>query len=349
MEIPAEIRDGYLELPPLDPRIPALARSVTASASSEFDRAVAIQNYLQTEFGYTLEQPSPAPADPLAHFLFERRKGHCEYFATAMTVMLRTIGIPARYVTGFLPGEFNEVAGDYIVRASDAHAWVEVYFPDFGWITFDPTPPAAAVPRGFFARLAFYWDWVELNWNDWVINFDFIHQATMMQNLQRGTHNWSEKARTAFEELQRSSARTLRAWQSRLSATTLLLLVLLGLLVGCFFLIRSDALRRFLAVRWGARFAAKQKWTPQIATLHYEEMLRLLARRGWRKAPGTTPVEFASSLPAADVAMPVVELTDIYQSARFGAHPLDARSLTALLDRIRAVLRAKPRRSAPTN
>jgi transglutaminase-like putative cysteine protease len=345
-DIPLEIRDAYLQLPKLDPRVTDLARSITANASNEFDRAMAIQTYLQTQFGYTLEQPSPPPADPLAHFLFERKKGHCEYFATAMTVMLRSIGIPARYATGFLPGEFNEVAGDYIVRASDAHAWVEVYLPDFGWITFDPTPSASAVPRGFFARLAFYWDWVELSWNDWVINFDFIHQAALMQTLQRSSRTWSERSSATFDLLRHKSMQKIREWQARLATSALLPPIILGALIGLFFLVRSATVRRFFAMQWSARFAAKEKWTPQLATLHYEEMLNILARRGWRKAPGVTALEFAASLPAGEFAGPVAELTGIYQSARFGAQPLDSRSLSALLDRIRALLRTKPLRSA---
>ena len=81
--------------------------------------------------------------DPLADFLFNVRAGHCEYFSTAMVVMLRTQGIAARVVNGFLPGEYNEAAGAYTVRQSDAHSWVEVYFPETNsWVTFDPTPAA---------------------------------------------------------------------------------------------------------------------------------------------------------------------------------------------------------------
>src|SRR5207244_5015174 len=103
----------------------------TAQAPTAYDKAAAIEHYLRTRFGYTLDLSATSKADPLAHFLFERRSGHCEYFAAAMTVMLRSLGIPARYVNGFLPGEYNELGGDFIVRASDAHSWVEAYFPGF--------------------------------------------------------------------------------------------------------------------------------------------------------------------------------------------------------------------------
>jgi transglutaminase-like putative cysteine protease len=87
-------------------------------------------------------------ADPLADFLFHVKQGHCEYFATALGVMLRTQGIATRVVNGFLPGEYNQAAGAFTVRQSDAHSWVEVYFPQTNsWVTFDPTPPAGRTPR----------------------------------------------------------------------------------------------------------------------------------------------------------------------------------------------------------
>jgi hypothetical protein len=348
-DFPPELREPYLQLPPLDPRIARLAKDVTAGAANEFDRVTSIENYLRSQFGYTLEQPNPPSPDPLAHFLFERKKGHCEYFATAMTILLRTLGIPARYVTGFLPGEFNDIARDYIIRASDAHSWVEVYFPDFGWIAFDPTPPAAARPETFLGQLAMYWDWFELSWNDWVINFDFLHQATMAQNFQRASRQWTERARRVFARWQRRGMNALLTWQARASSAAFL--APLGLAALLIFLLarRRDAFRRYLAMHWGARLSPGGKWAPQLATLQYEEMLRLLARRGWRKSPAQTPLEFAEALAAPELAAPVAELTAAYQDARFGALPADPRVLAQILMRIRALLRApspKPPRSA---
>ena len=99
-----------------------------------------------TNFGYTLEMSRVAPADPLADFLFVRKQGHCEYFASSMAIMLRTLGIPSRVVNGFRTSEFNDVTGNYVVRASSAHSWVEAYFPGQGWVSFDPTP--GGVPGG---------------------------------------------------------------------------------------------------------------------------------------------------------------------------------------------------------
>jgi transglutaminase-like putative cysteine protease len=122
---PDEITNLYLQLPELDPRVKQLAQKITENSHNEYDRAANIERYLKTHYAYTLDLSGPKTDDPLAYFLFTRRAGHCEYFAAAMTVMLRDLGIPARYVGGFLPGEYNDLGGDYIVRASDAHTWVE--------------------------------------------------------------------------------------------------------------------------------------------------------------------------------------------------------------------------------
>ena len=107
-------------------------------------RAKDIERYLQSNYGYTLQLPGLQESDPLANFLFERKKGHCEYFATSMAMMLRTLGIPARIVNGFRGGEYNDLSNSYIVREKDAHSWVEAYFPEYGWASFDPTPAGNA-------------------------------------------------------------------------------------------------------------------------------------------------------------------------------------------------------------
>src|SRR6202040_328115 len=141
-DYPEDIKQMYLQLPALDPRIAPLAEQMTAQKTTAYDKAAAMELYLRSKYGYTLDLKGKPGDDPLAHFLFETRAGHCEYFASSMTVMLRTLGIPAREVNGFLPGEYNDLGGDYIVRASDAHSWVEVYFPGNEWQVFDPTPAA---------------------------------------------------------------------------------------------------------------------------------------------------------------------------------------------------------------
>ena len=137
-DYPPAVLLNYLQLPRLDPRMAPLAEQITAAADNNYDKAVALERYLRTHFGYTLQLGRSAHRDPLAYFLFERKQGHCEYFASSMAVMLRTLGIPSRVVNGFRTGEFNDLTSQYLVRASNAHSWVEAYFPGHGWIRFDP-------------------------------------------------------------------------------------------------------------------------------------------------------------------------------------------------------------------
>jgi transglutaminase-like putative cysteine protease len=145
--VPESVR-RYLQLPSeLPTRIGDLARRVTAGATNDLERVIAVEDYLRTNYRYATDSPVPPPdRDAVDHFLFDARVGFCEQFASATAVMLRTLGIPARVVAGYAVGDHNPLTGLYEVRASDAHSWVEVWFPEgLGWYEFDPTfdvPPA---------------------------------------------------------------------------------------------------------------------------------------------------------------------------------------------------------------
>jgi hypothetical protein len=340
-EFPQAIRSVYLQLPRrLDPRIPKLAQDATAQAGNEYDRVTAISRYLDSHYRYTLNLQGPVPADPLANFLFVRRAGHCEYFASAMTIMLRTLGIPARYVTGFAPGEYNDVAGDYIVRASDAHAWVEVYFPGYGWLTFDPTPAGNETPSGLFDRLGLYWDWFQYNWGEWVVNYDFSHQMLLGMHMHAASRSWSVRARDLYQRGQQAALRAIFALDRRTEASPYFLPSLLVLLVVLLFVMRGRALIRYLVARWRLR-AHRGDVTAGLAALEYSEMLRLLEKRGWKKSPSQTALEFASAISSPEFAAPVAQMTELYQSTRFGGHAAPAEQMSSLLRSIRDLLRSQ--------
>src|SRR5262252_1773431 len=196
LNYPPQISGTYLHFSQLDPRIPRLAADITRSAKNDYDKAAAIENYLKTRFGYTLQLPQTTVKDPLANFLFERKQGHCEYFASSMAVMLRTLGIPSRVVTGFRSNEFNDLTGSYVIRAKDAHAWVEAYFPGYGWQTFDPTPAGkgTGTPQGW-GRLPLYLDAMASFWREWVVSYDFSHQYVLGEAAVTGSRNFWERAR----------------------------------------------------------------------------------------------------------------------------------------------------------
>jgi len=144
-EIPVSIRTRYLQVPEIPARVRRLAAELTAGVESPYQKAVAIRNYLQDGFRYTLQAPPlPTGSDAVDEFLFVTRQGSCEAFASALAVLLRAAGAPARFVTGYAPGTYNVFTGYYDVRNSDAHAWVEVFQPGTGWIGIEATPGFAS-------------------------------------------------------------------------------------------------------------------------------------------------------------------------------------------------------------
>ncbi|MBN1259460.1 MAG: transglutaminase domain-containing protein, partial [Anaerolineae bacterium] len=138
---PPWILDRYMDLPETVPeRVLALARDLTATAPTAYDRAVAIETYLRENFPYTLDvEPPPIHRDVADFFLFTTQEGYCDYYATAMVVLARAAGLPARLTVGYATGTYDPLEAAYIVTEADAHAWVEIYFPGYGWITFEPT------------------------------------------------------------------------------------------------------------------------------------------------------------------------------------------------------------------
>src|SRR6266446_6433933 len=336
-----DITETYLQLPTLDPRIPELAKQITKNARTPFDKALTIESYLRDRFKYTLNLAGKPGDDPLAHFLFETRAGHCEYFASAMTIMLRTLGIPSREVNGFLPGEYNDLGGDYIVRASDAHSWVEVYFPGNGWQTFDPTPAAPENTASILSRLEQYADWMAITWREWVISYDFAHQMVLAQNLQRNSRNWSEATRSWFEQKERAGKKWIKSWQFQHGPLGYLLPVSLVLfLVALRFNLIAELFRR-IRLFLQLRSRKTVRTDPQLASRLYAELLRMLARRGLLRLESQTPFEFAAAVDAPRLAPAVREFTQLYAYARFGGAPCDTTRLRQLLDQVRSALRAR--------
>jgi protein-glutamine gamma-glutamyltransferase len=340
---PDEIRETYLQLPrKLDRRVAELAKQITSKADNPYDQALAMEGYFRTNYAYTLNVTGNAQADPLAHFLFDTKAGFCEYFATAMTVMLRTEGIPSREVNGFLPGEYNDVGGDYIVRASDAHSWVEAYFPGIGWLTFDPTPPSNDEPTGLLSRLELYVDWFQLTWNEWVINYDFSHQVTLARSVGQTTTDWKKKWRDEFQRLRDRCMERLTEWQRAHGFGRFLFPVLLLLTLA---LLRLGWLRSFfgwLQLAWLGGMPEAQRSNPQMASKLYGELLRLLAKRGFSRRETQTPREFAQSFALQGGLAPTVqEFTDLYVQSRFGGSPCDAFRLRTLLERVRTTPRPR--------
>jgi protein-glutamine gamma-glutamyltransferase len=327
--------DDYLKLPPLDIRISNLAEEISAPAPSNYDKAVAVEQYLSTHFGYTLELPRTLPQDPLANFLFERKKGHCEYFASSMAVMLRSLGIPSRIVTGFRGGEFNDLTGQYVVRASDAHSWVEAYFPGSGWISFDPTPAGNLPTRTGWSRMQLYMDAAASFWREWIVNYDASHQRTLGKDAAYSSRRFFDEARRWMGRQHRALLRSARRAQRHF--TNFPVRWMGGLIAFTAVLISLLNLRRLVSGLRDRSLRTHPERAPrESAALWYDRMVSRMARRGWRKSPSQTPLDFVAAIQEAALQKKVARFTRAYESARFGKSVDDAQSLPELFQEITA-------------
>ncbi len=328
--LPLAARERCLQLPALDPRIPNLARVLTTRSVTDLERARAIERYLRSEFGYTLKLPSREVADPLAYFLFIRRKGHCEYFASSMTVMLRAIGIPARLATGFQSGIYNPISDLWLVRASDAHTWVEAWIPGHGWTTFDPTPADPGSPAlAFLTKIGLYLDAAETFWQQWIVGYDSGQQGSLMDKLERGARGlgirWFDVL-TVFGS----------GWDARVAAwfKRWYMPVLVVLLVAVWLWLAGPPLVRLLRIRRRVERVRRGQASVADATLLYRRMLHVVKRHGYHKPSWFTPAEFAGSLPPGGLGSAVTEFTAAYNAMRFGGRTEVAPRLSVLLDQL---------------
>ena len=322
-------RERYLELPDrVDARIPALARAMAGAGGSDVQRARAIETALRGDYAYSLKGPDREAADPLADFLFVRRKGYCEYFASAMAVMLRTQGIPARLVTGFQSGEYNPITELWVVRASDAHSWVEAWMPGRGWSTFDPTPPDPN-PRGagLLAHAGLYLDAAQTFWQEWVVGYDEGRQGTLADRMEQGARRMGIRWYDAIAALQSGW----RTYSRAVTGTALVRTAIVAAAVLWVWLL-GPPLVRLLRLRRRADRVRRGQASVGDATLLYERMLRILKRRGFQKPVWFTPAEFAGSLPPGPVGAAVGEFTAAYNAMRFGGRTSVAPRLSLLLD-----------------
>ncbi len=322
----SEIELGrYLQLPPLAPEVSELALEITSSDRNAYDKALAIKRHLLMNYAYTRTLEGGKGDFPLEEFLFDVKEGHCEYFSTAMVVLLREAGIPARVVNGFIGGEWNEHGQFFLVRESDAHSWAEAYFPEYGWVTFDATPEGGGgIASASF--IASYIDYLRYRWNRYVIDFSQRDQIRIFNDI-RDRWNWQQDKLSGP-----------RGFLSGPDNYVVAVIILSGMAI--WILLTRPSLRAFLRPRGGG--------APGRATVIYGNALKFLSRRGFTRPAWMTPREFSeylkhSTYPGAGV---MGELTDKYLSIRFGggAGAGEITALEALYRKLRAV---KSRGQAP--
>ncbi len=320
-----EARQFYLQVPPFSDDFDGLVREVVPEGRSIQETASAVEGYLEGEYGYTLNTPPRRREDPLEDFLFETRAGHCEFFATAMVMILRVRGVPARIVTGFLGGELNDVGHFEVVRKEDAHAWVEVFDRERGWISFDPTPPALGgdEPRAF-EFVAKRIDSLRMLWDMYVITFDHERRRGVLMGAG-GVLGWTVGLAGKTIAFAKEKAK----WLALIGCLIVLVVVVAKTRVGKKWWTK-------LHIRWPFRPIVFGVAGPASAVLFYGDLLARLEKMGFHRAPGVTPAEYAQSL---EGRLPgLTDLTRIYYHVRFGGLELD-RSEQARAQRLATAIR----------
>ena len=328
----------YLQLPELDPRVGQLKDQILGSSRSPLRKARVMEQHFRTEFGYALELPSEKHADPLAHFLFERKEGHCEYFASSMALMLRQEGIPSRIVNGFLGGVWNELTGMQVLRSSDAHSWVEAYIPGYGWLEFDPTPPAPPAETGLLANLWMYWDAVESTWMEWVVGYDSSRQVELARSFQEGSTEAAVDAILKWESWKRSIGEYLDAAAAAVGAGANA--AGRAIVAGAALVLAGAALLWGLpsvAAWWRRRRVAGGHGKVSDCRYFYERALKALARRGFARRKTQTAEELLAGVSDAGLRRLFAGVIEAYNAARFGGDGRAERRLPELVSELERV------------
>ncbi len=342
--IPNPLRRRYVEVPPGYGRVADLAREVTQGAANPYAQAQYVERYLRGggKYRYTLEQPDTQGKDPLNVFLFEAKAGHCEYFSTAMAIMMRSLGLPARNVTGFLGADYNPYGDYYAVRNGNAHSWVEVYI-EGRWRTYDPTPASGqvfAAPSGLAVKMRQLVDAMRVRWAEYVVEFNIRDQAKALHGLadwyrslrgdRHAQHFDAESKSPAEDSLGPIPFRPDWRW---------------------FIAVVSVFGAGALLVRWSRKRRRQTRAGRQLdpnrdrAVRLYLSLESSLRSAGQARPPDVTPAEHAKELdragfPAADE---VREVTDAYLAVRFGEQALPLQDYQRLRQLSRGV-RAKAKR-----
>jgi len=299
--------------------------------ATDYDRVRATEQYLLStqRFTYTLELPDYGQKEPIEAFLTDTRRGSCEQFSSAMALILRVWGIPTRLVVGYKEGTYDPAFNGYVFRDRDAHAWVEVFFNDLGWVEFDPTPgsdqplaePAAgglslsALLRRLRRAASGLFHYADTRWGIYVIGYNREQQRAIFSKVSATARQLAQDATSVL--------RALWPGMPDLGFVQVALLVAVLTFAGiCLFLgaARLDSALRRRRSRPRARRTLR----------FYEQMLAIMRRKGLRRSPHQTPREFADAVAAYlaqadDGAERAAHLlTDLYYRARFGGYELNA-------------------------
>ncbi|MBK7206759.1 MAG: DUF3488 domain-containing protein [Elusimicrobia bacterium] len=274
--------------------------------------AQAILARLKIDYGYSLEDEAGRAPQPVESFLFDVKRGHCELFATALAVMLRLDNIPARLVTGFRAHERNLDGGHYVVRAQDAHAWVEAWI-DGRWVLLDPTPSARFAPpaQSALRRWKERWEYLNFLWNARVLSYDLETQKDIAVSAFQTSQRWDRKFQTLRDNWrERLKGRWAPSLSIRVGGGKGWWAVPMVFVVG--------------GLLW-VLIRRKKSARADTGVWFYRQALDVLSRRGFARAPAETPWEYQRRLSdRPEIGAPLQSITDLFCETRYGQRPLSA-------------------------
>ena len=311
-ETSTEIYNKYLQLPSnLPQRVKNLAFEITSSANNDYDRAKAIEEYLYQNYEYTLEPGNtPEGRDFVDYFLFDLKKGYCTYYASAMTVLARSIDIPARYVEGYVLPRESSSDGVYKVRNKEAHAWVEVYFEGFGWIPFEPT--------------ATFLEGLDDESEEEILNAE-NDEAEIVQN------NTIEDNESTSNIIEEESSGNLKDKDDNIKEKPVLfilssILIIISLLL---WVLAVPYFKRRIIIYRLKKYPSKNR-----VIKIYKRFLRIFSLQGFKIKIGETPLQYAQRI---DETLGFNEIsfrsiTDIFNKASYSNSPINDEEIQIIID-----------------
>ncbi len=299
----------FLQVPPaIATRLLPLARSLAPHEKDPLALARAVETYLKTNYKYSLQPKNPSPY-PVVSFLLNKGSGHCEYFATAMVLLMRLRGVPARMVAGFQGGEWNDLGKYYMVRNSHAHTWVEVYKKGTGWVPFDPTPSSAQGEGGNMriSSLSRFLDYLRFQWYHWVISYDVERQTRLLKKALSLFSPSTPKALFSPSHLPRKG-----------------MLLFFASIAGLFLGLKTLSRWRKRPRTWG------------------ERLVKVLEEGGIALLPGETLLELAQRIEGErpQLAEKMKEAVELYYWKEYGGGGVPQETLESKLKELKRLLKA---------
>ena len=324
---PESIKEIYLQLPELHPEVIDLFDSINPPTSNLFDRVTYLKQFIQQNYRYTLDVQDVGVSDPLWFFFIKRKKGHCEYFSTAYSMLLRYHGIPVRQVMGFRGGELNPYGNYITVRESNAHSWVEVFFPKYGWIRLDPTPPDRILvdARELLKPMYQFFDYLRLRWNRYIVDYDLKSQIAAIQAIYRIGRQFGQLVTPNSNESQIETDEENQGTSSREWSIKNLIYLFAGLLIFLFL--------------WYLRTRVfGQKKEEYI----YRKVERAFLKHGIKRLPNETPYDFEKKVNSKLGRMRTLnEINTYYYSYKFNQEDFTQKKWRYFMAKLRKELQYK--------